>query len=75
MATSGAVGCLPNIRHPEVMRSIMEQIVATGDVLGAAGPGRTVLAVTLDNWLVDELAALGTDRECREPEPDEEGDP
>ena len=72
MATSGAVGYLPNIHHP---RSIMEQIVATGDVLGAAGQGRTVLAVTLDNWLIDELAALGTDREGREPEPDEEDDP
>ena len=57
------------------MRSIMEQIVATGDVLGAAGPGCMVLAVTLDNWLIDELAALGTDREGREPEPDEEDDP
>ena len=50
------------------MRSILEQIVDTGDVLGAAGPGRTILAVTVDNWLIDELAALGSDVADREPE-------
>ena len=37
MVTSGATGYLPNVHHPEVMRSILEQIVATGDVIGAAG--------------------------------------
>ena len=65
MATSGYV---PNIHHPDVMRSILEQIVDTGDVIGAAGPGRTILAVTVDNWLIDELAALGSDLADREPE-------
>ncbi len=65
MATSGY---LPNIHHPDVMRSILEQIVNTGDVLGSAGPGRTILAVTVDNWLIDELAALGSDLADREPE-------
>ena len=65
MATSGYV---PNIHHPDVMRSILEQIVNTGDVLGSAGPGRTILAVTVDNWLIDELAALGSDLADREPE-------
>ena len=68
MATSGAAGYVPNIHHPDVMRSILEQIVETGDVIGAAGPGRTILAVTVDNWLIDELAALGSDVEDREPE-------
>ena len=67
MATSGYV---PNIHHPDVMRSILEQIVDTGDVLGFTGPGRTILAVTVDNWLIDELAALGADLEAREPEPE-----
>ena len=38
MATSGYV---PNIHHPDVMRSILEQIVDTGDVIGPAGPGQT----------------------------------
>ena len=41
-------------------------------MLGAAGPGRTVLAVTVDDWLIDELAALGADSEDHEPEPDED---
>ena len=39
--------------------------MGTGDVLGAAG-GRIVLAVAVDTWLIDELAALGTDLEDRE---------
>lgn len=68
MATSDAAGYVPNIHHPEVMRAILEGIVESGDVLGTAGPGRTVLAVTVDNWLIDELASLGTDLEDREPE-------
>ena len=67
MATSGYV---PNINHPDVMRSILEQIVDTGDAIGSAGPGRTILAVTVDNWLFDELAALGSDLADREPEND-----
>ena len=61
-------GYLPNIHHPDVMRSILEQIVDTGDVIGAAGLGRTILTVTVDNWLIDELAALGSDPADREPE-------
>jgi hypothetical protein len=40
----------------------------TGDVIGAAGPGQTILAVTVDNWLIDELAALSAGDEDREPE-------
>ena len=59
---------MPNIHHPDVMRSILEQIVDTGDVIGTAGPGRTILAITVDNWLIDELAALGSDLADREPE-------
>ena len=61
-------GYVPNIHQPDVMRSILEQIVDTGDVIGAAGPGRTILAVTVDNWLIDELAALSGDLADREPE-------
>ena len=53
------------------MRSILEQIVETGDVIGTAGPGRTIIAVTVDNWFIDELAALGTDHEDMEPEIDQ----
>ena len=52
---------MPNIHHPDVMRSILAGIVDTGDVIGPAGPGQTILAVTVDNWLIDELAALGSD--------------
>ena len=32
----------------------------TGDVIGREG-GRTVLAVTVDDWLMDELATVGAD--------------
>ena len=67
MVTSGYE---PNIHHPDVMRSILEQIVDTGDVLGTDGPGCTILAITVDNWMIDELAALGADLEAREPEPE-----
>jgi hypothetical protein len=66
-----AVGYVPNVHHPDVLRAILQGIVKTGDVLGAAGPGRTVLAVTVDNWLIDELATVGADIEDHEPEPNE----
>ena len=69
MATSLYV---PNIHHPDVMRSILQQIVDTGDVIGPAGPGQTILAVTVDDWLIDELAALGSDVADRELEPVED---
>ena len=67
-----AIGYVPNVHHPDVLRAILQGIVETGDVLGAAGPGRTVLAVTVDDWLLDELAVLGADTEDHEPEPDED---
>jgi hypothetical protein len=54
MATSGTEGYIPNVHHADLTRAILQGIVETGDVLGAAGPGRTVLAVTVDNWLIDE---------------------
>jgi hypothetical protein len=63
---------MPNIHDPDIMRSILEQIMVTGDVICTDGPGRTILAVTVDNWLIDELAAFGTDLEDREPEPDKD---
>ena len=65
-------GYMPNIHHPEIMRSVLAGIIETGDVIGAAGPGRTVLAITVENWLIDELAALGADQEDCEPEPVED---
>ena len=68
MASSSRSGYVPNVHHPEVMRSILEGIVETGDVIGTAGPGRTILAVTVDNWVIDELAAVGTDLEDHEPD-------
>jgi hypothetical protein len=38
MAINGeASGYIPNIYHPDVMRSILEQILATGDVIGTTG--------------------------------------
>ena len=61
-------GYVPNIHHPDIMRSILTGIVDTGDVPGATGTGRTILTVTVDNWLIDELAALGSDPAHREAE-------
>ena len=55
-----------NLAHPDILRAILSRIVETGDVIGRAGPRRTVLAVTVDDWLVDELAALGAGAEDRE---------
>ena len=53
------------------MHAILEGIVETGN--RAAGPGRTILAITVDNWLIDEIRpARRRPREDREPEPDEE---
>ena len=56
------------------MRGILAGIVETGDVIGTVGPGQAILAVTFDNWMIDELAALGTDLEALEPEPIESDD-
>ena len=60
MVTSGYV---PNIHHPDVMRSIPRQIVDTGDVIDHAGPSQTIVAVTVGNWLIDKFAVLGSDVE------------
>jgi hypothetical protein len=35
----------------------------------------TLIAVAVDAWLFDELAAFGTELEDLEPEPDEKDDP
>jgi hypothetical protein len=72
MVSSNPSGYVPNVHYPEVMRSVLQGIVATGDVIGTAGPGQTILAVTVDDWLLDELATFGSDLEDREPEPDED---
>jgi hypothetical protein len=64
-----------NFEHPEIMRAVLAQIVRTGDVLGRAGPGRTILAVAVDDWVIDELAALQAEGEDGEAEADEDDDP
>ena len=68
-------GFVPNLHHPEIMRSVLERILATGDVIGRDEHGRTVLAVAVDNWLFDALAAFGSDLEDRELDLDEDDDP
>ena len=40
------------------MSSILAHILGTGDVLGHEPDGRIRLAVSVDAWLFDELAAL-----------------
>jgi hypothetical protein len=66
---------VPNLGHPEIMRAILANVLTTGDVVGRDQAGRIVLAVAVDAWLFDELAAFGTELEDLEPEPDEEDDP
>jgi hypothetical protein len=66
---------VPNLGHPEIMRAILANVLATGDVVGRDQAGRIVLAVAVDAWLFDELAAFGTELEDLEPEPDEDDDP
>ena len=51
------------------------EILDTGDVLGHEPDGRVRLAVSVDTWLFNEMAALDSDLEDREPEPDEDDDP
>lgn len=40
------------------MRAVLSGIVATGDVIGQDADGRTVLAVAVEDWLLDALADL-----------------
>lgn len=63
-----------NLEHPAILRAVLLGIVRTGDALGLAAPGRTVLAVTVDDWVIDQLAAFGAAEEDREPETDEDDD-
>jgi hypothetical protein len=63
------------VHHPDIMRADLAGIVEAGNVIGTDGPGRTILAVTVDNWLSDELVALGTNAEDCEPEPHEDDRP
>ena len=76
MAISDGEPFVLNLAHPEIMRSILAQILETGDVLGRDEAGRTVLAVAVDDWLFDALGALDADLEDLEPEPleDDDGD-
>jgi hypothetical protein len=66
---------VPNLGHPEIMHAVLANVLATGDVLSRDQARRMVLAVAVDAWLFDELAAFGTDLEDLEPEPAEEDDP
>jgi hypothetical protein len=49
-----------NLDHPEILKAILAGILETGDVIGREG-GRTVLAAAVDDWLMDELAAVRAD--------------
>jgi hypothetical protein len=40
MATGEAAGCVVDVHHPDIMRRVLERVLATGDVLGRGG--RTV---------------------------------
>jgi hypothetical protein len=49
-----------NLDHPEILKAILAGILETGHVIGREG-GRTVLAVAVDDWLMDELEMVGAD--------------
>ena len=37
MATGEAAGCVVDVHHPDIMRRVLERVLATGDVLGRGG--------------------------------------
>ena len=53
-----------NLDHPDILKAILTRILETGDVVGQEG-GRTVLAVAVDDWLMDELTTVGAE-ECED---------
>jgi hypothetical protein len=53
---------VPNLGHPEIMRAILANVLATGDVLGRDQADRIVLAVAIDAWLFDETLLHGSTR-------------
>jgi hypothetical protein len=65
-----------DLRHPEIMRAILANILSSGDAIGRDRRGRTILAVAVDGWLLDALAAFDAEREdFEEAEPTEDDDP
>lgn len=72
---SETAGFVPNLQQPEIMHSVLEWILATGDVIGLDELGRIVLSVTVDDWLFDERTAFGGDLENRKPDPDDDSAP
>jgi hypothetical protein len=48
VATGENVDHRQNLHHPDIMRSVLEQILGTGDVIGQDAHGRTILAVAVD---------------------------
>ena len=72
MTTAAENWFVLNIHHPEIMRSVLERVLATGDVIGRDHRVRIVVAVAIEPWLFDALAEFGTDLEDREPNPDED---
>lgn len=65
-----------DLRHPEIMRAVLANILARGDAIGRDRHGRTILAVAVDGWLMDALAAFDAEREDLEKEePTEDDDP
>jgi hypothetical protein len=56
-----AMGYAVNIQYVDIMGAILAGVVEAGDVIGTDGPGRTVLAATVDDWLSDERHGGGAD--------------
>jgi hypothetical protein len=49
-----------NLDHPDILKAILMGILENGDAVAQEG-GRTVLTLTVDDWLMDELAVVGVD--------------
>lgn len=58
-------------------KSVLHQLLQHGDVAGRTADGRTVLQLSVDDWLLEELCTFDADAEDLEdaegePEPDQE---
>jgi hypothetical protein len=53
-------------------RAILHHLLEHSDVIGRDHTGRTLLALFMDDHILDQLAAFDAETEDLEPEPDEE---
>ena len=52
-----------NIEAPALTSAVLRAIIDSGDVIGHDESGRAILALAVEPWMIDHLAALGADNE------------